>query len=233
MRRCPVSKTWLPLRTCASSTCNSDLRSKKSLPLTQRPVDDLIRPLFSTDLSYNDLKIFFCQPYCRQHIRRQLVFYGISVILQRFPGPETKRFFRKSGWTSSSECASACNCEAEYVRAFPLTKTLTRASSSLEGDLPTGSPAVRSLDFPFHSSSGIPSFVRGEDFFAPTTEPPNPSRVPFRHIHAPPRQSCFPFVIPAEAGIQAERLPSMVNMGHWGNLGGPSPPQRLTSTGAE
>ena len=166
IRRCPVSKTWLPLRTRASSTCNSDSRSKKSSPLTQRPVDDRIRPLFSTNLSYNDLKSFFCQPYCRQHICRQLVFYGTSLILRRFPDPETKKFFRKSGWTSSSGCASACSCEAEYVLAFPLTKTLTRASASLEGDLPTGSPAVHSLDFPFHSSSGIPSFV-GAKIFSP------------------------------------------------------------------
>ena len=46
MRRCPVSSTWLRSRTRASKTCNSRSRPKKSSPLTQRPVDDLIAVLF-------------------------------------------------------------------------------------------------------------------------------------------------------------------------------------------
>ena len=44
IRRCPVSRMWLPARTRASRTRNSDSRSTKSSPLTQRPVASLMIP---------------------------------------------------------------------------------------------------------------------------------------------------------------------------------------------
>ena len=43
---------WLPLRTRVSSIFSSGSRSKKSLPLTQRPVEDCIVGPHSTRLSY-------------------------------------------------------------------------------------------------------------------------------------------------------------------------------------
>ena len=44
IRRCPVSRMWLPARTRASRIRNSDSRSMKSVPLTQRPVASLMTP---------------------------------------------------------------------------------------------------------------------------------------------------------------------------------------------
>ena len=66
MRRCPVNNTWLPSRTRLSSICNSASRSKKSSPLTQRPVDDLMSSLYSTRrLSTNLLKCGIQQDGCQ------------------------------------------------------------------------------------------------------------------------------------------------------------------------
>ena len=42
MRRCPLRSTWLRSRTRGSNARRSGSRSKKSSPLTQRPVDDFM-----------------------------------------------------------------------------------------------------------------------------------------------------------------------------------------------
>ena len=64
MRRCPVSRMWLPSRTRLSRTFSSASRSKKSSPLTQRPVADFMDKLHANGMPNRKAQQNRCQRRC-------------------------------------------------------------------------------------------------------------------------------------------------------------------------